>query len=389
MPEPKRLVAKQMTETATIDAMLASAMRGQAAQWTGEGVTQVWDRIAFHGIAGALNLCRNQLSDWPIRILNDIGQEAQIAALWEETHRLCVAKLIQHLAERGVETVVMKGTALAYSLYEDASVRRRGDTDLLVKPSDRKTARDVLSSSGWIMREVPHGLVYQETWLFKTGAHFVHELDLHWQAIDGPTLQAILPAELYFEEAVPLPNLSKAAMAAPPVLTLVQIALNQAWHQTHGYAVNETKVHGGERLIWAKDYDLLARSFGQRDWSMLAEFCEKVGVGPIVYAALKTARNAFHTPIPEEVETQLAPQTGCPEIQAYLAETDPVTRFKTDLANVHSPAAKARFALAQAWPSAAHLKEKSGAAQNWSVAGLRLQWLARSFIRLVAGRKPS
>ncbi len=377
-----------MTESPAIDATLAAAMRGKEAQWVGESVLQVWERIAFHGIAGALNPRLGQLSDWPDHILSQIKQETQIAALWEETHRQCVAKLIDGLANRGVETVVMKGTALAYSLYDDASVRRRGDTDLLIRSSDRKKARAELKSSGWVKRDSPHGLIYQETWLFNTGAHFVHELDLHWQAVDSPTLQTILPAVQYFEEAPPLPGLSKSAFAAPPILTLVQIALNQVWHQTNGYAVEEAKVRGGDRLIWAMDFNLIASSFDQRDWSKLTEFCEKSGIGPIVLAALRRAKAALHTSIPGEVEGQLEQQVGSPEIHAYLAEKDTASRFKTDLANVHSPMAKACFALTQAWPSAAHLKEKSEAAQNSTAAGLRARWLARSLKRLLTGQKP-
>ena len=45
------------------------------------------------------------------------------------------------LAAAGVEPVLIKGTALAYSLYPDAGLRTRADTDLIIPAVHLKTIR--------------------------------------------------------------------------------------------------------------------------------------------------------------------------------------------------------------------------------------------------------
>lgn len=387
-----------MSDHSAIDTMLATAMRGDVSEWSilssfkpaGDGtpIEAVRERIAFHGITVALHHNLQQLTNWPEELLAWLSDEARIAGLWEETHRDCIASLIEALSQYNVRTVVMKGTALAYSLYHDATLRRRGDTDLLVQPSDLTRTRETLQSSGWSRRESPNGLIYQETWLFDTGAGFVHELDLHWQPNDSPALQTVLRNGDFFVQARSLPRLSQSAKMPSPVLTLIQIAINQAWHQTRGLSVEGAKVPGGERLIWARDFDLLARGFSKEEWSALVEISTTRNIGPVLMDALSAAHAAFATPIPGEVMERLSEPPRDTAILEYLAEPDLIREFKVNLRSIPSLRGKVHLILANAWSTRAHLVQKYPDHSHWPTIALQAQRIGQSVVRLaMAGRR--
>ena len=56
-----------------------------------------------------------------------------------------------------VPSLVIKGTALAYSVYADPALRVRGDTDLLVRPEARSSAQQALLNCGFTPLEAMAG----------------------------------------------------------------------------------------------------------------------------------------------------------------------------------------------------------------------------------------
>ncbi len=367
--------------------MLASAMSGAPVAW-GElpndeaFLDEAWARIQFHGIAATLQPHIAQNADWPPSLIERVREETRLIGLWEETHRTCVAELIDIFSSERIESVAMKGTALAYSHYEDPSYRRRGDTDLLIQPGDLRAAREVLARGGWIKRESPQGLVFQETWIFDTRANFIHELDLHWRPNDRPILQTVLRNDEFFGSARALPRLSEAAKAPSPIMTLIQVALNQAWHRSRGFAVGDVKVVGGNRLIWARDCDLLARSFSSEEWSMLVQVCVDRHIGPIVERALAAAHQAFDTPLPAEAMSNLGKTPLDQAILRYLTYPDLIQEFKADLRSLPTLRAKAHLIRANAWSDRAHLEAKYPDKAHWPTFALQLRRMAHSLGRL-------
>ena len=53
------------------------------------------------------------------------------------------------LATRGIEVMLLKGSALAYTTYSSFADRPMGDIDLLVRPEHAREAWSVLQTSGW------------------------------------------------------------------------------------------------------------------------------------------------------------------------------------------------------------------------------------------------
>jgi hypothetical protein len=205
-------------------------------------------RAEFHGIALLLTYRGTQGNDWPSPVMAQLTQLARLSGLWEELHRPRITGLIEVLADRGVASIVLKGSALAYLHYPDPALRRRGDTDLLIRPEDLDTTRAALREAGWISPPPSRGLYFQESWDIDCGLGMLHTLDLHWHPTDRPVIQKVLRPEDYWASTRLLPRLSPRAAAPDPVIMLVHGAINQFWHETRGILVEGERVVGGRRL---------------------------------------------------------------------------------------------------------------------------------------------
>ncbi|HKV55377.1 MAG TPA: nucleotidyltransferase family protein, partial [Candidatus Binataceae bacterium] len=63
-----------------------------------------------------------------------------------------LANLVTQLRESGIESLAIKGPALAMMLYGDATTRQFSDLDVLVRSVDAPRAADVLESRNYVPR---------------------------------------------------------------------------------------------------------------------------------------------------------------------------------------------------------------------------------------------
>ena len=374
--------------TRAVDAFLAATLRGEGQAWP-EGwsdIASLWQRIEFHGIALILAEIPDRLADWPQILREAIRSEAQSQVFWEESHMRVVANVLDGLAAHAIPARLMKGTALAYCVYDNPAKRRRGDTDLLVEAASLAATRGVLRDAGWTRRLDPHGLFFQETWLFATGFGMIHAIDLHWQPNDSPALQQVLRIAEYFSHSVPLTRLSAAARAPTHVLTFIQGAMNQAWHRAKGYFVGEERVIGGHRLIWSLDNHLLTRQFSEAEWAKLATIGTSREIAGIVLAALEAAERDLGTRAPREVLAALRAAPQDTALTRYLTQRSQLGEFLTDLRASEGLQAKAHFALANAFPARGHLYWKYPQATAWPVPLLHLRRLLEIALRSIGLR---
>ena len=376
------------------DRFLADCVRAvlddrQAPAWPAAFCTQphheiIEERARFHGIAVLLGHAPDALSGWPAPVADTVRGEMRLAALWEALHRKMIAGIMEQLAEKGVSTIVMKGTALAYLYYDEPAMRRRGDTDLLIRPDDLTAARTVLEQAGCYRREDPHGLYFQETWLVDCGAGMVHSIDLHWQPSDRPVLQKILAAKRFWDGRRPVERLSLHAGAPDALTMLVHGAVNQAWHVARGYSVEETRITGGRRLIWAVDYLRLTAGFDEGRWQELAAFCETHDAAAIVHQALSGAHQDIGLAVPSRVMERLARAASASPAGAYIADPGVVRDFWRDLGAADSLAVRLRLIRSLAFAPRSHLVEKYPRCAHWPTALLQLRRYSEP---LMPGRK--
>lgn len=379
-----------MIETTAIDDFLAASLRqlraSEMAAWTLPADldwARVWERIEYHGVPFLLHSKAHQLRQWPQPLLERMAEEARLVILWETTHHDVVARLVRELEADGIEAVIMKGTALAYSFHDEPATRRRGDTDLLVRPTDQDRTRAIFERLGWYRRHDPHGLYYQEGWQHDAAGFFVHSIDLHWEPSDRPILQTVLPLEEFFAHRRAMPRFGPGAYRPDPALMIIHATMNQKWHAIYGYEAEGGRLASPRRLIWSVDFDLLIRSMIEDDWRRLLRHCEGTGVGPLVAGALRGMQQDLRNDLPEDTLARLEGQPLDATLARYLARKDNLTQFWIDLRKARSFAEKRRLVAMRAFPPRGHLIEKYPSAAGWPTVLLQGRMLVETAGRIM------
>ena len=367
-----------MSAITDIDEFLAATLRalraGHNVAWTIGAWAQwsdVWTRIELHGLPLLLHENRDHLAEWPRELIDRIAEEARLMVLWETTHKKVVCELLDALQDAEIDSVIMKGTALAYSLHEEPAVRRRGDTDLLIKSKHRERTREILRQLGWYRKPDPHGLNYQEGWLHDAAGFFAHAVDLHWEPSERAVLQSVLPLDMFFEAREALPALHEAANRPDWAMMVLHGVINQKWHEVHGYDAEHERLSGTRRLIWSIDFDLLASSMSADDWNRLVQHCLTQGVGPLVAQALRGVEDDLCTQFPKDELEQLENARLDRDVALYFSNLDGLSQFWLDLRKSQGLGAKLHLVRSRLLPPRGHLLEKYPAAQKWPTFALQ------------------
>lgn len=359
-------------------------------EWQGQDIERiVGTRSEFHGIAVLLTQSRFAFEGWPSALADRIREEARLASVWESTHKMALTALLRELAKANILPIIMKGTALAYSYYDNPAMRRRGDTDLLVQPADLGATRRILVRNGYARRNDPHGLYFQETWILSLSADLEHPIDLHWEPADRPLLQRILNGEEYVKNAVPLPRLAPNAAAPAAIPMLVHGAINQAWHVARGFYVEDVKVIGGRRLIWSVDYANIISGFSDEDWANLVQFCTERDARSITYSAIAGAQKDLHLSIPADVMQQLRQDPSQSRTHSYISAPDTLDDMRTDLLAAGNLSKRVKILSQALFSSRDHLVGKYPHLDHWPTFALQLRRYAEILNRKGTKAKPS
>lgn len=341
------------------DAFLARALLAPSDWPQGAEPERVVARALYHGVAGCL---ADRVTGWHPEAAEPLRRAALAQAMWEMRHRLILDGLLRALDAAGVRVLLLKGSALAYDLYDPPSARARGDSDLLISLSDLSAARETLAAQGFVhFYENPtadEAARLQEAWERRTSDGLVHEVDLHWQAVNAPALAHLMPFEAAWKRALSLPRLGPTARGLARDQALLLACAHRAQHRVNPYTVDGITYYGGDRLIWLRDIDLLVRALDGAEWASLVEEALESGLAPVALDSLRTATAFLGTPLPETAIARLvaAPDTG--PVARYLLKSDQTERAWRNLRSTPGLRAKAAFLWGQLFPSAAFMRLK-------------------------------
>lgn len=328
----------------------------------------VMARIAFHGIAFALLQEPAATAAWPRPVQDALRAEARGQSFWELGHREVASQLIEALAASGIESIFTKGTALAYSVYPDPAMRRRGDSDILIAGGTRKTVVQALRDLG--LRQTGDISSLQESWVATCRMGFDHEFDLHWRINSSPVLSDVLEQGALPSRAVPLPRLHARARALAPVDNLLMIAINRASHKTFGYYVGNVRQFDHDRLIWALDVDLTCSAFGEQDWQALIEASAATGTAPVVLSALSFAQEQLGTIVPASIRTALAADPGSAVLMRYFEDLPGLERLRLNLSACPTLLTKLAMIRYTLFPGAQAMRERFPDTPHWPLVAL-------------------
>src|SRR5258706_14323158 len=170
---------------------LRALLRGEPAPWPlgagSDDAARLLESIQQHGVGPLVYSCLSDDS-WPIHAAM---RDAAIRAAAMESLRLAdLRALLAEFAVRGIRVVIIKGTALAYDLYDAPELRPRGDTDLLIAESDVDALRRLMLELGYESQLTSGDTLAVRQQSFVRAGHIY---DVHWDVSNSPVVRDALP----------------------------------------------------------------------------------------------------------------------------------------------------------------------------------------------------
>ena len=285
--------------------------------------------------------------------------------MWEMRHQQVLARTLASLHLIGIQPVLIKGTALAYSLYGDPAWRVRGDTDLIIPAADRAAAHDALIALGYVRSVGVSGelVSYQASYTAHEADGSQHTLDLHWKINNSELLARLFTYEELRRDATPLAGLSAHALGPSHVQSLLLACMHRSTHKQNPYYIGGTLHHEADRLIWLYDIHLLAQRFTHDDWNDLASLATQKGLRAVCLEGMSHARACFHTQYPQFVLDALA-RPGAIELPDRYLGGGRWRQQWMDLLAVEGLPNRGRLLRELAFPPADYMRARFGAASG-------------------------
>ena len=207
-----------------------------------------------------------------------------------------LTRVARALATAGVPAIVLKGPALARTIYPEPALRPYTDIDLTVQDRHEAAAVSVMEAGGFAERSFR-----AQDWWHAHGNQLNEGAAFHRQFVSGDG-QALVelhadPLQLglkptceaaRWKRAVTVPHLEGMLMLCPED-QLVQLS-------AHAHK------HGFNRIIWLKDLDLLLRAYGDElNWPLVLDVARQEGVQASVWYALRLTAALLGAPVPDQV----------------------------------------------------------------------------------------
>ena len=184
-----------------------------------------------------------------------------------------------------------------------------------------------------------------------------HHIDLHWQTLNCPALEAVLPVAECAATRIALPRLGPDAMAMDRVRTLIHTCIHRMLNFSSPYFVGDRIYYGGDRLIWLHDIHLLAGALSEAEWDTFCRLAVAKGVAAACLDGLLTAQRFLATPVPNSVRAVLGAGSIASRPAAYLHARQ-LGRAWQDFQAIPGVARTLGFALTRALPSSSFIRDK-------------------------------
>lgn len=298
--------------TATVPAGLVTIVRGEPVRWRDLALTcdeffAACDREELRGVLCSRMPLLDLAGDWPREIRDTLSQWAREETARDMVRREEIAAVLEGLTAAGAAAIVLKGTALAYSVYGNPIARPRLDTDLLIDVEQRYAARNVLQARGYAAPPYCDELFCQFQMEKMDAFGIRHVVDVHWKISTQPVFADVLTYDEMMSRAVPLAALGPAAVGPSAIDTLLLACIHPVMHHQNA-----------ERILWTYDTHLVASSLTREDFHAFARLARQKRIAAVCALQLRRAQSRFGTAIAADVLHDLSSMADEPSA-AYLA----------------------------------------------------------------------
>lgn len=293
--------------------LIAALLRGDVTRWSDLALdAQTFlDLCREHEVEG---LCFERLSKldstagWPRQVWEELSDAARTRAAEELLRKAEIRRVVAALADAGIRPILLKGTPLAYTVYDSPASRPRADTDVIVSGADVEAARQVMRSLSYVETVQCHELLSQFEVQQCDRFGVIHAFDVHWSISTQPVFAGLLTYDALLLRAVAVPALGESAVAPCRVDALLLSCVHPAMHHRND-----------ERLLWILDIHLLASGLSPAELDEFEALARMKKVVAICRRGLQQAQAVFGTLVAADLIGRLNRTAGPEPSAAYLA----------------------------------------------------------------------
>ena len=301
-----------------------------------------------HGVSALVSHRLRPTRRWPRSAQEILDRESALASALEALRQRELAHVLELLAQRGVNPLLLKGSALAYRLYADASHRARFDTDLLIRREDLDAVGDVMLGRGYSRAKQVTGVLvrHQVDYLRKDAQGIHHVYDFHWKLANRHTVAGVLAFDELAASSVAIETLGPTARGLGNVHALIHACVHRAAHHA-----------GDERFIWLFDIHLLLNTLTSSQVVELVALAGDRSVSTLCASGVTAAQRCFGTPVPDGLLDGLnAPRReGEPSAALLQIHGAGFAELMADLRALPGWTSRARLVYEHAFPPPAYI----------------------------------
>jgi len=301
----------------------------------------------------------------------------QLAGVWDA------------LSRTGAPLLLLKGAALAETLYGDPGLRTIGDIDLLIPAEHVRGCRDALLDLGYRptqLEEQPGSLLEtsnQEA--FEPPPPYRTLVELHWHIVDVPYYMHRIPVAWFWDNSEAAEIAGRPFRVLNPEANLVYLPSHLAFH------------HRFQRLHSLFDLALLIARRGEEvDWARVAAAARSFELLAVLRETLdRLARSWPALPLDEARRQAAAAAPSRMDARLYRhltaeARSTPL-RFYTTLVTLPDLASRLRYARLVVFPQPSYMRSRYRVGSDWQLPYWYLRrlvgGLARFAVALPRGRR--
>ena len=243
-----------------------------------------------------------------------IGNRKAMMVANEALKRNSLIELFTSFASKGLDqTVLFKGSALAYSAYDHPWHRPRSDSDCLIDAQQLNDYEQVFTGLGYQKLFAIEGryLSYQSTFSKRLSSGSAINIDLHQRISNRQILARVFNAAELFKRGTCVESLGNTITIPCPIDSILIACLHRLGHH-----------HTEERIAWLHDIHLLTASLDAQDWQSLLDRAYTKKISAITLDALLLCEQLFDTQLPFETIQEFQTTTRKSEASSIFLERD-------------------------------------------------------------------
>ena len=225
-------------------------------------------------------------------IIDQMRESRRISSVRELYSMQNLQQTIKIFNDNAIPLLVLKGSALAYSLYQQPYQRIRGDTDILIRQQDKAATDKLLIENNYEKSATVSGslISHQSTFINNTDSGS-HIYDLHWKLSNRNAFAQLFDFDEIYNRRQTMSKMSGNAYRLSNVDALLHAIIHY-----YGHFPDDR-----ERLIWIYDMHLLCTQLTPDCWKDFLKQCHARKLDPFALKALSLTHSTFNTQLPEPI----------------------------------------------------------------------------------------